>query len=49
MKRVVKENTLGMSDILGSKRINSKRSPWELVYTVTKKKFKAGKAIVNTV
>ena len=42
MKRTVKENTLGMSYILRNKRINSKRSTWKLVYTVTKKKFKKG-------
>ncbi len=49
MKRAVKGHTLGIKDILGNKRISSKRFQGERVYSVTKEIFKAGRVFVTTV
>ncbi len=49
MKRAVKEHPLEIRDILRNKRISSKRVQRERIYAVTKKLFKAGKVLVNTI
>jgi IS5 family transposase len=49
MKRAFYEHPLGMKDVLRKKKIISKRVVGELFYAVTKKIFKAEKALVTPI